>query len=1223
MSGDKVEYIRDAADSPHDFMGSRCPGIPIGESIVTPEKFLKVTRNYSLPMSNSIQVPSTVKEALFKHMDNIRNNIVSNIEEKTIDLYLKMYPEIAIEAKMNIAGMKPEEIKSELATRMLDGIHDTGVGLIIDCGMRSSIASKLTYVRSKDKLENDNGVRFYNINAICSNWDEATKPRARAYYIDIVPMEDEVKVPIGGTNLFFELMSYDNYHRRQEVAGYSGNLTISRLDINNVGVTYIKEKDKTLVKDHTIIPHSLCKNPILDLSVKKMCDVLKKPNLFQILYNADKLKALNLDIDAKTLSHIFAEGHINDDNLLFNVKRSMDSGQVELVKWLNDPNNKYNLFVNTAFDESGKESFAHAAIKGLLTTSTLHQLLKSYVGSGMETEVDDDYYDGTEDDAGRKRKISVTLKAESEDYLRRGFVVVGKSTKKCVIPSIERFAIVTCDRLCHLKAKILNVPSIYIQGNQLSIFKGGKSLSKKQAYDNIVQNYKKDWTDAGLTEENMMKFRDQLNIIIDKEIEKADKLSDRIFKRFKNLVTRPSGRSGRSNQGKSAEKVVVYIDGVQSTWKETYINVLQRLKKRLDIVDGYFAIVKEFATTEELNTIRDIFNGRKNYTKPDTLETIVGDYLIQATDQNDTLTDVADVVTKIENETDPKFQSLKSAYIATKPRISQNKGLYLPLQVAYDACKEGTPVPLNNILPEGDPEDRPVDGMVEEEPLTSDQQYILMNTNVILKYNNIVELVRDFKEPSVTDKHIRPFKARFARAGKESYVYTIPTIVTRPIDDEQILKDWKEFENDGNNKVDEDSKVDHRLVYVLDKLGVDINSLFDVLADGILELVNPDSASEFIGKRTGVIVYDICHKFTCCSNDGMLGKFETFLLSMLESMKNRIRSIGVPFEETKKEGGFPPVVQGSPPSPVIAPPKYTFSPVTRTPKTQLPPIMTSTLSAYTTSTGLTMKPVENAFSRLSVDPLFHQQLPYEYLESEKLTVPAYVLTHPMAWDILCEFDAFVVCIQDQFPENLKQKVQQVINNGERVIQYLIENGKIEKLDTSFIMSNYFTTTQEGPAWWLSTHIPSLFAVIVNILKEVLQTKGEQYKRWKTENNIMQVSANIQEYMDKEKEGFEDNDDDIMLQDYVHQVLGMAMYLFFVQNPMEMDLSDDDRSMAVESCVLTVTHNSFMRTLMVHLVLQQEMSEFQLYGGGKKPRMTLLDYHQKYFPSYVRHYYSKS
>lgn len=482
-------YHREPADTIHDFFKtSRCDATDFGSKLLDAQYNFYVEAKEVFSSSN---IPRKVRDAFQSLMSEIYTNNISDVEGKTMNIYNVLFPNITEESVDVIKNLKEDELMRLVQDRLLtkeERENQIGVGIIIDCGMKGRLLNRFAFVdRETQTLKSyPHMAPFYNLLPICANWDEATKVKKRAYCVDIVPTEKLQKIPIYGTNLFFQLHSYMSYHNMLETAsGYQGNLNLQMLDINNLGVTFHDDNQETT----TIIPHSLLKNEFFRLTVKNMCvdvknynkDTIPRPEQYLAF---DALKhfepTTKADYQAR-MQRLVTKERRDKNNVFFNFKRSMDAGQVELVHWLNH-NREYNLFVNTAYDDRGGISFAQGKIKGLLTTAYLQDILRH----------------------PEKLKESA-LDPSSRDYLTKGFIHVGEDNPGAVIPKIDKYALVTCDRLCYLKAKLMNVPAIYVAGNIMKVFQV-ETVEPKEMYERKVGYYHDKLYRTPLTQDERTRF---------------------------------------------------------------------------------------------------------------------------------------------------------------------------------------------------------------------------------------------------------------------------------------------------------------------------------------------------------------------------------------------------------------------------------------------------------------------------------------------------------------------------------------------------------------------------------------------------------------------------------------------------------------------------------------------------------------------------------------------
>ena len=484
----RLNYLREVADSVHDFqMTGRCPTFSeVGSNLLNPEKtHFKIEENNQFAIDNSKE--SKRITGLLHEIYDGKNN---NIENKTMEIYESLIPEVSDETVLDKDDFKGaiDALRSE---------DSTSIAIIVDCKMKDRfMKDTFDFVeRGKDgKCSNKVNSNIFNLNLICSHWDEAPKTKMSSYHVDIIPTTS-TNIKIFGTNMEFYLKSLNEYNGQ---LSQDGVLNLSQLSINNLVVNFndsaSSSQSQPLLIPKVILPKATF-NPelkILDMSVKNMCDVLSNPpsnddNLYQQYFNENPFKKIKMDNETDDIKDLtskiksmFKNERIQKNKLFYNLKRSMDAGMVEIANYLNDDKQEKHLFLHTAYDENRKPCLMHGESHKLLTVEGLKNILLN-----VDQDDQSESYPYLE-----KSKVDLPFmnggtKEENENE---------NPNKDKLLPLSQdcKFVIFTCDRLCYLKAKIMETPAIYIS-NKLKVYKGKEN--PEQLYENIKTKYGKYFVD--------------------------------------------------------------------------------------------------------------------------------------------------------------------------------------------------------------------------------------------------------------------------------------------------------------------------------------------------------------------------------------------------------------------------------------------------------------------------------------------------------------------------------------------------------------------------------------------------------------------------------------------------------------------------------------------------------------------------------------------------------
>jgi len=616
-------YLRDPADTFHDFFKtSRCPRDPeIGKSIITQDE---QTGEYYFKLDNTTQFKID-RELIDKSrgvFNKMKDDAVTNIEEKIMDIYAGVYPQLLDETTVRFERgndvINYEMLLKELLTPDEMNAQEYGIGIIIDCGQVKRFEKMLEFPNKIYHNAMDKNIRTYNLIPVCANWDEATKTLKNSYHIDIIPHQGTHDVIIGGTNISFQLKSFQDYNKEFPVQGTAGKLPLDKLNINNVHIAFHNQKGHQF---HTILPHVAMKNDVFNFSVTNMCPAVttNKDDIDTTKYiMLHKLKNVvfvepEQDKSLKDIKDLLNMSAADRKMLLFNVKRSMDSGQVELVNYLNTNRGKYGIFVHTGMDGNGKATFAQNKSLNILSTEFVQSLI-----------------DGQRSPTDIPKKLAL-----EQEYISRAYTAIpeGNTTPLAMIPRIDKYVLYTCDRLCYLKAKLMNVPAVYFFQDKLKVYKG-VSKTNAEIFAETLLKYREDVTQvipsvANMTPETQRQlevFREQAYnkientaAIFANNIEANRNVSENILSawniRITSLRTYAENDKSGSTFAEAKKEVIGSLEKVYGDFLNTLNIVIATL---FNALENYFnpsdytnstAYLRKLGLTEEIySAVQKVYN---------------------------------------------------------------------------------------------------------------------------------------------------------------------------------------------------------------------------------------------------------------------------------------------------------------------------------------------------------------------------------------------------------------------------------------------------------------------------------------------------------------------------------------------------------------------------------------------------------------------------------------
>jgi len=462
---DSLALFREPLDSVHDFFKGRCTARNDASDPFQKSRLVSYNGSkYFFHIHTGLQsIPLEIPKKLaaykakgYELIDRMISNPVkklNSIEEDTLAYFESVYPFITDTKQINLEIWKGKNNLEELSAVLLTEDEKNagiGIGIIVDCGMKPRFSEHFETI---EKPIQGAKVRYYNLHLMCTDWDEAPKTSKNVYKADIVvkPGIETNEKKIFGCGVSFQFKSLDTL--AEEVGMYAGELNLEHLNINNIKVELPSYTDLNF---KVTLPHSLLKTKSLKLTVPHMCNsvyqgVLKgsfyDPNKFQKNFVKSKHEYISTIRNSaeKLGQNMFTDDNLQRNNLFFNLKRSMDAGQVEVTHWLNRNIGKYSLVITEALDSKSKKVHSLCAAKSkILDPKTLHDMI-----------------------------IKKEMKIARED-IEKAIIDPGTPNSSKLIPRLDKFVLFTCDRLCYLKAKLMKVPSVYVNAtlNQIRVFQG-------------------------------------------------------------------------------------------------------------------------------------------------------------------------------------------------------------------------------------------------------------------------------------------------------------------------------------------------------------------------------------------------------------------------------------------------------------------------------------------------------------------------------------------------------------------------------------------------------------------------------------------------------------------------------------------------------------------------------------------------------------------------------
>ena len=507
---DSTKYvIREPLDSVHDFYKSRCNAR--SDSLVVDDNgklVFKVNSKERYEITNKNHEPM-VNWMVNKGAGNNTINI-NKVEAKTLEFFENEDIELMDNEVVNLDTLTTDNILEHLSNILFDDLKnkpEIHIGVITDCGIVSKISKNFKMYGDPNKKFN-----YYNMHLICTNWDEAIKSNKNAFKAEIIHINDDaLKVPIFGCGGSFIFKSIQELNKN--ITGYEGSLKLADLNTNLLSFDMPDANGSDM---DIVIPHSLLKSQALNFTVKHMCKSVENnsingtffdPIKFAETFGKNKhtyLLTIKQTID-NSLKNLFTNHNVQNNNLFYNLKRSMDAGQVDLIYWLNKNMNDYKLLITEACNNDGKPM--HGLCKDIMDPRTLQSIMNN-----------------------------TPLQIDANN-IKKSIIEVNNYDNNKVIPRIDRFMLITCDRLCYLKAKFLRVPAIYIADKKAKLFRGD-TKTKAEILQEVMENAKnfmnKFLTDDG--KKMYTAFQLQLKVAINRTIGIIEMTIKDCLKNIKNEI---------------------------------------------------------------------------------------------------------------------------------------------------------------------------------------------------------------------------------------------------------------------------------------------------------------------------------------------------------------------------------------------------------------------------------------------------------------------------------------------------------------------------------------------------------------------------------------------------------------------------------------------------------------------------------------------------------------
>ena len=465
----KESPLRELADSFHDFSKDRgCENYRgVGTDLI---ELIGNSYIFKVDEITKEHLPDPVKlKEIYEKLYN--EGKLADIENKVVAYYHEKYPELNDDKECyeftDVANILAETSETS----------DYGIGIINDYGLSSKTTSEYFddvdfkwEPRSGTKQSDLGKAHYYNLHPICCDWDMAPKTTSKAFNIDIIPKGNiATDLCVYGTNVSFKFDSFESYNKKND---FIGAIDLKYLNINNIQFNICLQSTEQC--NTRLIPHSFLKDKkILNLSVPNMClnaITINRKQDIDIHNFFDPNKKLPFRIEKvilkdvyDTFKKIFSNDAQNQHKVFYNAKRSMDAGQVELIYELNRSiasvvtDDKYQFIVNCIRNENGNVIFNSDYIKEIVSVEGLIKILKN------PNHLDN---------------------KKTTDYVTKGFIDGNNMLEKVIPHPLKKFVLFTGDRLCYLKAKLMNVPSVLVTRAGYKVFAG-----KTRTPDEIIQEF--------------------------------------------------------------------------------------------------------------------------------------------------------------------------------------------------------------------------------------------------------------------------------------------------------------------------------------------------------------------------------------------------------------------------------------------------------------------------------------------------------------------------------------------------------------------------------------------------------------------------------------------------------------------------------------------------------------------------------------------------------------
>ncbi len=1173
-------YHREIADSLHDFHKTqRCDFDSVGNELLYKNNdnyYFLIEKNNVKEVINNFS--PTINIEFEKFLNKIKNNKISDIEDYTMSLYNLIYPQILNETEVDISNYKVDDFGPLFLKNLLtedeynnqDGIH---IAFINDCGFIHKYNKSFSYIDDNNLVEPDSNTkhRLYMLSTIASDWDEAPKGILKTFYVDIIP--DQTKeIHIYGTNVGLTLSSLDDYEKKNE------NVNLVNLDINNL---YCELTNDNNTISRIKFPHSFLKTNVFDLSVSNMCKTLKDRNFIEknknnyINYDKkNKLKINFLSYNKDILEQIntnFSKNRIDDNKLFYNLKRSMDAGQVEILNYLNKNKNKYSLIINNSNNNQGKPSLVINSLKSLNSIESLKKILKG---------------------------LDFLSKNDDLNILKNVFVPIGDVyNSDAYIKNINKYVLFTCDRLCYLKAKIMNIPAVYTNRKTFKFYKGISLTSNEMAnniynkyytlYQNPLKEVELDYFNSRINNINL-KFN--INFYIDKILLNIRQKIDNI-------------KSSFDNNNNDIEPLLKEAKNKFIQELSTNLILLENnIKNYLNDIIKYLNYLTDKNKFNGLYTNNNLNKFYESFTDKNTLKVL---YNIFSNNSN---------IIKINNTNDDKYYNALSDFEKNNSVLQDNK---IDNESNIDLVEKN-----NSVL--------------QDNKIDNESNIDLVQENKIDKYKNIisntiygiVNLVKN-KYTGIVNNMFPIFKKvkineniNLIQQNGGEKLNKIDTL--KILENVNVLKYIKQYIDCIRTNVDDDFEFIIKLTDILDIDTYIVKNLDELVLNYTLSFVDIPDISTVLGEKNYYKSNEIWKRFELfmkmtrisiryldtyikdaeiCSriiNDQLIKQNNT-LIKLIDTLKYKIENIENDYEKNNNNTNMEieniPQIEGG---------------------------------GYFNSMNTNNDNIEK----------------YS-IKNINLTVPIYYAKNNSCKYILNEFNEFINFIANYIFIEKYDNIVDIINNTWNNIESEPDNIKLNNI-------NYFSANYLTPQYYTYSNITSLYIKLYKNLHILNVSNKEILDIIKLYFNI---NNNINDYEDEQN--LNTNYYQIEIEDIIKNnsnkninLFIISVYIYILTHPkinknkriLEDNSSDEENTFNIEYKKrrfnfeqnggdfndITQYEIDFIYDFVIYNNFIQAFFECKreenLQKGGDKNRnlpnfnkMKLVDYHSKYFKPYMKYY----